>query len=39
MLFAVRKIVTVVEEIAHDFGPAPAQPVRKGAVAAVVTNP
>lgn len=39
MLFAVRKIVTVVEEVAHDFGPPPAQPVRKGAVAAVVTNP
>jgi hypothetical protein len=39
MLFAVRKIVTVVEEITHDFGPPPEQPVRKGAVAAVVSNP
>lgn len=38
MLFAVRKIVTVVEEIEHDLGPS-SQPVRKGAVAAVVTNP
>ncbi len=39
MLFAVRKIVSVVEEIHHDLGPAPQNPVLKGAVAAVVTNP
>lgn len=39
MLFAVRKIVTVVEEILHDHGPAPEHPALKGAVAAVVTNP
>jgi hypothetical protein len=39
MLFNVRKIVTVVEEIHHDLGPAPEHPVLKGAVAAVVTNP
>lgn len=39
MLFQVRKIVTVVEEIHHDLGPAPATPALKGAVAAVVTNP
>ncbi|MEN9823691.1 MAG: hypothetical protein RLZ04_2117 [Actinomycetota bacterium] len=39
MLFNVRKIVTVVEEIHHDLGPAPATPALKGAVAAVVTNP
>jgi len=39
MLFTVRKIVTVVEEIEHDFGPPPAVPARKGAIAAVVTNP
>ena len=39
MLFSVRKIVTIVEEIAHDHGPAPEQPALKGAVAAVVTNP
>lgn len=39
MLFTVRKIVTVVEEIEHDCGPPPAVPARKGAIAAVVTNP
>ncbi|MEY4224750.1 MAG: hypothetical protein RIS33_1684 [Actinomycetota bacterium] len=39
MLFTVRKIVTVVEEIHHDLGPAPDRPAVKGAVAAVVTNP
>ena len=39
MLFNVRKIVTVVEEIHHDLGPAPERPVLKGAVAAVITNP
>jgi len=39
VLFTVRKIVTVVEEIHHDFGPAPEHPALKGAIAAVVTNP
>jgi len=39
MLFNVRKIVTVVEEIVHDHGPAPEHPALKGAVAAVITNP
>jgi hypothetical protein len=44
MLFEVRKIVTIVEEIFHDHssgvnGPIPATPAIKGAVAAVVTNP
>jgi hypothetical protein len=39
MLFTVRKIITVVEEIHHDLGPAPDRPAVKGAVAAVVTNP
>ena len=44
MLFDVRKIVTIVEEIFHDHssgvnGPIPATPAMKGAVAAVVTNP
>ena len=44
MLFEVRKIVTIVEEIFHDHssgvnGPIPATPAMKGAVAAVVTNP
>ncbi|CAB4890378.1 unannotated protein [freshwater metagenome] len=39
MLFSVRKFVTVVEEIHHDLGPRRDTPARKGAVAAVVTNP
>jgi Amino acid synthesis len=39
MLFTVRKIVTVVEEIHHDLGPVPDRPAVKGAVAAIVTNP
>ena len=38
-LFEIRKIVTITEEIHHDFGPQPEQPARKGAVLAVVTNP
>ena len=38
-LFEIRKIATYTEEIHHDFGPAPEQPARKGAVMAVVTNP
>jgi len=38
-LFRIRKVVTVTEEIRHDFGPPPAEPARKGAVLAVVTNP
>ena len=38
-LFEIRKIVTITEEIHHDFGPPPEQPARKGAVLAVVTNP
>ena len=44
MLFEVRKIVTIVEEIFYDHssgvnGPIPATPAMNGAVAAVVTNP
>jgi hypothetical protein len=38
-LFEVRKIAVYAEEIHHDFGPPPAEPVRKGAAMAVVTNP
>ena len=38
-LFEIRKIVTITEEIHHDFGPKPERPARKGAVLAVVTNP
>ena len=39
MLFAVRKIVTFIEEIHHDLGPVREHPAMKGAIAAVVTNP
>lgn len=39
MLFPVRKIVTVVEEIHHDLSPTAQSPALKGAVAAVVGNP
>ena len=34
-----RKIVTVVEEIIHEFGPPPPKPLKMGAVAAVLKNP
>ncbi len=37
--FEIRKFVGLVEEIHHDFGPAPKVPVSKGALMAVVTNP
>lgn len=36
---AVRKYVTVVDEILHENGPPPAQPQRRGAVLAVIANP
>ena len=39
MRFKLRKTVVIAETIHHDLGPAPAQPARKGAIAAVVTNP
>jgi hypothetical protein len=35
----IRRIVTLVEDIHHEFGPPPAQPLRRGAIAAVLTNP
>jgi hypothetical protein len=34
-----RKIVTVVEEIFHEFGPPPSRPLKMGAIAAVLRNP
>ena len=34
-----RKIFTQVEDIFHEFGPPAAKPLRRGAVAAVLTNP
>jgi hypothetical protein len=35
----IRKIVTQIEEIFHEFGPAPAHPVKRGAIMAVIANP
>jgi hypothetical protein len=37
--FTLRKMVLVVEEIAHDGGPAPAVPRRRAAILALVANP
>jgi hypothetical protein len=38
-VFEIRRVLTHVEDIFHEFGPAPAQPLRRGAIAAVMTNP
>jgi hypothetical protein len=35
----IRKIVTVVEEIRHEFGPPPPVPLRRAAALAVIANP
>ena len=35
----IRRIVTQVEDIHHEFGPPAAMPLRRGAIAAVLTNP
>lgn len=35
----VRKIMTVVEDIHHEFGPVPALPLRRAAAVAVIRNP
>ena len=34
-LIQIRRIHTQVEDIHHEFGPPPAQPLRRGAIAAV----
>lgn len=34
-----RRVLTHVEDIFHEFGPAPAKPLRRGAAAAVLRNP
>jgi Amino acid synthesis len=39
MAVKLRKIVTCVEDIRHDGGPVLDKPIRKGWVAAVITNP
>lgn len=38
-MIEVRRIVTQVEDILHEFGPPPPQPQRRGSIAAVLTNP
>ncbi len=38
-MIEIRRVLTQVEEIAHEFGPAPAAPLRRGAIAAVLANP
>jgi hypothetical protein len=35
----VRRVLTMVEDIHHEFGPPVAMPLRRGAIAAVLTNP
>ena len=35
----IRRIFTHVESIAHEFGPSPAQPLLRGAIGIVMTNP
>jgi hypothetical protein len=37
--FPVRKILTILEEIRHEGGPAPAAPRIRGAIVAIVKNP
>ncbi len=38
-MIEIRRIHTQVEEIRHEFGPVAATPLRKGAIAVVMTNP
>ena len=38
-MIQIRRIVTHVEDIHHEFGPPAAVPLRRGAIAAVLTNP
>jgi hypothetical protein len=38
-MIEIRRIVTHVEDIHHEFGPAAAEPLRRGAIAAVLRNP
>jgi hypothetical protein len=35
----IRKIATQIEEVFHEFGPAPDRPLKRGAVMAVIANP
>ena len=38
-MIEIRRVFTQVEDIFHEFGPAPAKPLRRGAIVAVLTNP
>jgi len=38
-MIEIRRVFTQVEDIFHEFGPAPARPLRRGAIGAVLTNP
>jgi hypothetical protein len=38
-MIEIRRILTQVEDILHEFGPPAATPLRRGAIAAVLTNP
>lgn len=38
-MIQIRRILVHVEDIFHEFGPAPAAPLRRGAIAAVLANP
>jgi hypothetical protein len=38
-MIEIRRILTQVEDIHHEFGPAAATPLRRGAIAAVLRNP
>lgn len=38
-LIDIRRVVTLVEEIRHEFGPTPDRPLRRAAICAVLTNP
>ncbi len=38
-MIQIRRVFTHVEDIAHEFGPPPAVPLRRGAIGAVLHNP
>lgn len=38
-MIEIRRVLTQVEDIHHEFGPVAAVPLRRGAIAAVLTNP
>jgi Amino acid synthesis len=38
-MIQIRRVITHVEDIYHEFGPVAAKPLRRGAIAVVMTNP